>query len=129
MHLILRRTFLPTLMTASILGVSLLATRPASADDRVLQDAGIGAAAGAVTGIIRGDSIFKNAVNGAAAGAAVNAVHGSRKNRRNRNFLQDVGAGAVGGTVSGAVTNRRHPGRNAVTGAAAGAAIHFLRKK
>ncbi len=46
--------------------------------------------------------------------------------RRNRNVLQDVGVGAAAGTVSGAVTNRRNTGSNALNGAAAGAAIHLL---
>lgn len=133
MNFQLKRALLPSLLATSLFGVTFLPMGSASADDRVLQDAGIGAAAGAVTGIITGrGSVINNAVNGAAAGAAVNGANGLRKRngrqKRKRNLLQDVGVGAGAGVVSGAITNRRHTGNNAVTGAAAGAAIHILRK-
>jgi hypothetical protein len=135
MNFSLKRTFIPGLLATSLFGATLLPAQPASADDKILRDVGIGAAAGAVTGAITGDgSVLTNAVNGAAAGAAVNGANGLRGNRskrnrnRNRNVVQDIGVGAGAGVVSGAVTNRRHTGSNAITGAAAGAAIHLLTK-
>jgi hypothetical protein len=133
MNLFLKRTFLPGLMATSLFSATLLPAKPAAADDKILRDVGIGAAAGAVTGAITRDgSVLTNAVNGAAAGAAVNGANGlrgrSKKARRNRNVVQDIGVGAGAGVISGAVTNRRHTGSNAITGAAAGTAIHLLTK-
>lgn len=131
MNRILKLKLFPSLMATSLIGVTLLPFNSASADDKVLRDAGIGAAAGAVSGIItNNDSVLTNAVNGAAAGAAVNGANGIRNrgnNRdRNRNCLQDLGVGAAGGTVSGAITNRRRTASNAINGAAAGGAICLL---
>ncbi len=127
MNLNLKRALLPNLLATSLLGVTLLPAQPAAADDQILRDIGIGAAAGIVTGAITNDgSALKNGINGAAAGAAVNGANGLRKNRRNRSIVQDVGVGAAGGTVSGAITNRKNTGSNALNGAAAGAAIHLL---
>lgn len=132
MNRILKRILLPNLLATSLIGVSLVPGAPASADDKILRDVGIGAAAGAVTGIITNDnSPVTNAVNGAAAGAAVNAANGARSRRaraRGRNCLQDVAVGAAGGTVAGAITNRRRTGSNAINGAAAGGAICLLTK-
>jgi hypothetical protein len=133
MNLFLKRTFLPSLIATSLFSATLLPAKPAAADEKVLRDVGIGAAAGAVTGAITGKgSVFTHAVNGAAAGAAVNGANGIRrtsiKGRKNRNVVQDIGVGAGAGVVSGALTNRRHTGNNAITGAAAGAAIHLLTK-
>ena len=41
-------------------------------------------------------------------------------------LIHDVGVGAGGGAAAGLVTNRRHTWRNAVNGAAAGAAVHAV---
>ncbi|MER3590026.1 MAG: hypothetical protein C4322_21350, partial [Mastigocladus sp. ERB_26_1] len=72
-----------------------------------------------------------NAIKGAASGAAVNAVHGTRrqyKNRQNRNVVQDVGVGAAAGAVTGTILrgNTRHVVGDAFDGAAAGGAINVL---
>jgi hypothetical protein len=128
MNRILKRTFLPSLMAATLASTALIPAKPAAADDQILRDVGIGAATGVVSGAIRGrGSLINNAVKGAGAGAAVNAVNGTRRNRSNRNLIQDIGVGAAGGTATGAITR---PGRDtlgdAVDGAAAGAVIHIL---
>ncbi|MBW4560087.1 MAG: hypothetical protein KME32_02835 [Mojavia pulchra JT2-VF2] len=131
MNRILKRTLLPGLMAASLASVSLVPVQPAAADDQILRDIGIGAAAGVISGGVRGrGSIINNAVKGAAAGAAVNGVHSTRrqpKNRRNRNIIQDVGIGAAAGTAAGAITRGgKDTLGDAVDGAAAGAAIHVI---
>jgi hypothetical protein len=135
MQNILKRTFLPGLMAASLAGTSLIPFQSASADDRVLNNAAIGAGAGVVSGLLtRCGSVADNAVKGAAAGAAVNAANGLRSRRaraRNgRRIVQDVGVGAGAGVLAGAVTgNCRTTWKNGVNGAAAGAAVHFLDRR
>ncbi|MGF1673671.1 MAG: hypothetical protein ACFCUV_08310 [Rivularia sp. (in: cyanobacteria)] len=125
----LKRVFLPSLLATGIFGATFVPAKPAAADDKLLEDVGIGAAAGAITGIItNNDSIFTNAANGAAAGAAVNAANSGRRNR-DGDLIQDIGVGAAGGTVAGEITNRRGTLSNTINGAAAGAAIHILRNK
>ncbi len=129
MNKFIKRAFLPSLLATGIFSATLIPAQPAAADD-LLEDAAIGAAAGAVTGIItNNDSVLTNAVNGAAAGAAVNAANSGRRNKKDRNLIQDVGIGAAGGTVAGEVTNRRGTVSNTINGAAAGAAIHILKGK
>ena len=130
MNKFLKRAFLPSLLATGIFSATFIPAKPAAADEDLLKDAGIGAAAGALTGIItNNDSVLTNAVNGAAAGAAVNAANSGRRNKRNRNIIQDVGVGAAGGTVAGEITNRRGTVSNTINGAAAGAAIHILKGK
>ncbi|WP_026100542.1 hypothetical protein [Fortiea contorta] len=132
MNLSLKRTFLPSLMAASLAGVTLVPAKPAVADD-LLRDVGIGAAAGVVSGAVRGrGSVINNAVRGGAAGAAVNAVNGtrSRPNRQKRSLGQDVAVGAAASAAAGALTGRGGDTLgNAVDGAVAGAAINILTKK
>ena len=78
----LKRGFLPSLLATGILSATLIPAQPAKADD-LLEDAAIGAAAGAITGIIsNNDSVLTNAANGAAAGAAVNAANSGRRNKK-----------------------------------------------
>ena len=78
----LKRGFLPSLLATGILSATLIPAQPAKADD-FLEDAAIGAAAGAITGIIsNNDSVLTNAANGAAAGAAVNAANSGRRNKK-----------------------------------------------
>ena len=130
MNRILKRTILPGLMAASLAGGTLVPAKPASAD--MLTDIGIGAGAGVVSGAVRGrGSVLNNAIKGAAAGAAVNAVHGTRrqpKNRRVGNLGQDVGVGAAASTVTGIILNgTKDTLGDATDGAAAGAAINVLR--
>ncbi|MFW9258523.1 hypothetical protein [Nostoc sp. CALU 546] len=130
MNNILKRTLLPSLMAASLAGVTLVPAKPAAADDQVLRDAGIGAVTNVVTGAVRGNgSVLNNAVKGGVTGAAVNGANGLRntRNRRNRNVVQDVGVGAGASAVTGVITgDGKDTLGNAVDGAAVGAAIHLL---
>ncbi|QMS91029.1 hypothetical protein HUN01_26865 [Nostoc edaphicum CCNP1411] len=130
MNNILKRTLLPSLMAASLAGVTIIPAKPAAADDQVLRDAGIGAVTNVVTGAVRGNgSVLNNAVKGGVTGAAVNGANGLRntRNRRNRNVVQDVGVGAGASAVTGVITgDRKDTLGNAVDGAAVGAAIHLL---
>ncbi|MEA5564970.1 hypothetical protein [Anabaena sp. UHCC 0399] len=131
MKKILKRAFLPSLMAASLASVTLLQAQPAAADNKVVEDALIGAGASAVTGIFtRCGSVANNAIKGAVAGAAVNGANGLRSNRRNRNLGQDAVVGAGASTVAGAVIGGcRRPGNNAINGAAAGTAVHIYRNR
>src|SRR5689334_22348222 len=105
MKLTLKRTFLPSLVAASLVGVSFAPMQPAAADNRVIEDAIVGAGAGVITGAITGcRSVLGNAINGAAAGAAVNGANGLRRNPNRRNIGQDLAVGSGAGVVTGAVT-------------------------
>ncbi|MBD2593011.1 hypothetical protein BCD64_06890 [Nostoc sp. MBR 210] len=132
MQNILKRAFLPGLMAVSLTSVSLIPTQSASADDRVIHNAAIGAGASAITGALTGcGSVLNNAITGAGAGAAVNGANGLRtrraRARNGRRIVQDVGVGAVAGVATGAITGGcRTTWKNGVNGAAAGAAVHFL---
>jgi len=128
MNRILKLSLLPSLMASSLIGVILLPYKPATADDQVLKDAGIGAAAGVVSGaILHHGNILSNGVNGAASGAVVNAANGNKRaNHSSRNLVQDLGVGAATGTVSGAIIHGGNPVKDAIGGAAAGAAVHVL---
>ncbi|MEH2276604.1 MAG: hypothetical protein V7K40_17885 [Nostoc sp.] len=131
MNNILKRTLLPSLMAASLAGVTLVPAKPAAADDQVLRDVGIGAVTNVVTGAVRGHgSVLGNAAKGGVTGAAVNGANGLRSHRhnnRNRNLGQDVGVGAGASALTGAVTgDGRHTVGNAIDGAAVGGAIHLL---
>ncbi|MBN4006577.1 hypothetical protein [Nostoc sp. LPT] len=130
MNNILKRTLLPSLMAASLAGVTLVPAKPAAADDQVLRDVGIGAVTNVVTGAVRGNgSVLGNAVKGGATGAAVNGANGLRntRNRSHRNAAQDVGVGAGASALTGVITgDKRDTLGNAVDGAAVGAAIHLL---
>ncbi|MDZ8104091.1 MAG: hypothetical protein RM338_00480 [Nostoc sp. DedQUE12a] len=130
MNTILKRTLLPSLMAASLAGVTLVPAQQASADDRVLRDIGIGAATNVVTGAIRGNGDFLgNAVKGGATGAAVNGANGLRRDRNNRNAAQDIGVGAGASALTGVITgDRKDTLGNAIDGAAVGGAIHLLTK-
>lgn len=120
--------FLSGLFAASFIGATLLAAKPASADQNLLRDIGIGAATGVVTGTITNDdSALGNAANGAAAGAAVNVTRDAwGNNPGQQNLPRDAGVGAAASTVTGVITNRDNPVSNAVNGAAAGTVIHLL---
>ncbi|MEH2242564.1 hypothetical protein [Nostoc sp.] len=130
MNNILKRTLLPSLMAASLAGVTLVPAKPAAADDQVLRDVGIGAVTNVVTGSVRGHgSVLGNAAKGGLTGAAVNGANGLRSHhhRRNRNLGQDIGVGAGASALTGAVTgDGRHTVGNAIDGAAVGGAIHLL---
>ncbi|GAB1538211.1 hypothetical protein NUACC21_08690 [Scytonema sp. NUACC21] len=131
MNRILKRTLLPNLMAASLVGVSLVPSQPALADKNVARDAAIGAGVGVVSGAIRGrGSVINNAIKGGAAGAAVNGANGLRRNSKNRNLGQDIGVGAAAGTATGAILR---PGKDtlgdAIDGAAAGAVINIYNNR
>jgi hypothetical protein len=130
MNIILKRTLLPSLMAASLAGVTLVPAEQAAADDRVLRDIGIGAATNVVPGAIRGNGDFLgNAVKGGATGAAVNGANGLRRDRNNRNAAQDIGVGAGASALTGVITgDRKDTLGNAIDGAAVGGAIHLLTK-
>ncbi|MFN6514028.1 MAG: hypothetical protein RMY29_005950 [Nostoc sp. CreGUA01] len=128
MNTILKRTLLPSLMAASLAGVTLVPAKPAAADDQVLRDIGIGAATNVVTGAVRGNGDFLgNAVKGGATGAAVNGANGLRRDRSNRSAAQDVGVGAGASALTGVITgDRKDTLGNAIDGAAVGGAIHLF---
>lgn len=132
MNKILKRALLPSLMAASLAGVTLVPAKPAAADDQVLRDAGIGAVTNVVTGAVRGRrNVLRNAVRGGVTGAAVNGANGLRntRNRRHRNAAQDVGVGAGASALTGVITgDSKDTLGNAVDGAAVGGAIHLLTK-
>ena len=125
-----KKFFLPSIVAINLIAVSLIPNKPAVADGKLLEDIGIGAAAGVVGGAItNNDDVLTNAVNGAAAGAVVNGANRNKAdNCENRNLAQDIGVGAAGSTAAGAVTNRDDTVSNAVNGAAAGLAINILQK-
>ncbi|ARV62817.1 hypothetical protein BZZ01_02865 [Nostocales cyanobacterium HT-58-2] len=129
----LKRALMPSLLAASLAGVSLVPAQPASADSKVLEDAGIGAGVGAASSILRGRNIIKGAIKGGAAGAAVNGANGARSTRRernNRNIIQDAGVGAAAGAVTDGITNSgRDTLGSAAEGAATGVIINSIRKK
>ncbi|MEH2062771.1 MAG: hypothetical protein V7K50_10880 [Nostoc sp.] len=134
MNNILKRTLLPSLMAASLAGVTLVPAKPAAADDQILRDVGIGAVTNVVTGAVRGNGsgVLTNAVRGGVTGAAVNGANGLRNhhNRRHRNLGQDIGVGAGASALTGIITgHRRDTLGNAVDGAAVGGAIHVLTNK
>jgi hypothetical protein len=126
MNRILKHTLLPTLVATSLVGVNLVCAKPASANDNWIRDIGIGAATGVVTGAVTHDgSTISNVLNGAGAGAAVHAASDGN-HHSGGDLLRDVGVGAAAGTVSGAITNHRHPINNVINGAATGAIINVL---
>ncbi|MEH2460828.1 hypothetical protein [Nostoc sp.] len=130
MNNILKRTLLPSLMAASLAGVTLVPAKPAAADDQVLRDAGIGAVTNVVTGAVRGHgNVLKNGVRGAVTGAVVNGANGLRKHPHHRSAVQDVGVGAGASALTGVITgDRKDTLGNAVDGAAVGGVIHLLTK-
>jgi hypothetical protein len=117
------------LITANLTGIGLVTAGSAQADNHILRDIGIGGATGVVSGAIRGNgSVVHHAIKGAAAGAAVNAANGLR-NKRKRSLVQDVGVGAGASVITGRFLHGGgHTLGDAVDGAAAGGAIHFLTK-
>lgn len=127
MNQTLKRALAPGLMATSLVGATLLPMKPASADQNIWRDIGIGAATGVVSSVITHHKVVPNIVNGAAAGAAVNQSRDllTRKGQR-PDFLKDVAVGAGTGAAVGAVTNRRHAVRNTANGAAVGAVINVL---
>ncbi|OYD93802.1 hypothetical protein CDG76_17670 [Nostoc sp. 'Peltigera membranacea cyanobiont' 210A] len=135
MQNMLKRAFLPGLMAATLAGTGLIPVQPASADDRVINNAAIGAGAGVLSGVVTNcGSVLDNAFKGAAAGAAVNAANGARRTRaRRRNGrlpVQDIGVGAGAGVLAGAISGGcGTTWKNGVNGAAAGAAVHLLDKR
>jgi hypothetical protein len=130
MNQTLKRAFMPGVMAAGLVSATLLPVKPASADQNVWRDIGIGAATGVVSSVVTKHKVVPNIINGAAAGAAVNQSRDltTRKGQR-PDLLRDAAVGAAAGTVTGQATNRRHTVRNAANGAAVGAVINVLTPK
>ncbi len=126
MNRTLKLIVLPSIIAINLVGVSLIPNKPAAANDELLRDIGVGAATGAVGGVITGDDVLEDAVKGAAAGATVHEVNRRRARFcRSRRLERDVVAGAGGSTVAGVITNRRRDTvGDAVKGAAVGAVIN-----
>ncbi len=127
MNQTLKRALAPGLMATSLVGATFLPMKPASADQNVWRDIGIGAATGVVSSVITGHKVIPNIVNGAAAGAAVNQSRDLLTPKGQRpDLLKDAAVGAGASAAVGAVTNRRHAIRNTANGAAVGAVINVL---
>jgi hypothetical protein len=128
MNLNIKRALMPGLAATSLAGATLLPIAPASADQNVWRDVGIGAAVGAASSIITGHKPIPNIVNGAAAGAAVNQSRDLLTPKGKRpNVLGDAAVGAAASTGVGHVTGKgRHTVRNAANGAAVGTVINIL---
>ncbi len=131
MNLTLKRAFMPGVVATSLVGATLLPVKPASADQNVWRDIGIGAATGVVSSVVTKHNVVHNVVNGAAAGAAVNQSRDLLTQKGKRpNVLGDAAVGAAASTVTGQVTGgRRHTLRNAANGAAVGTVINILTPK
>ncbi|MEM9266111.1 MAG: hypothetical protein AAGA46_11355 [Cyanobacteria bacterium P01_F01_bin.13] len=98
---------------------SVLAT-PSSA--QLLENIGIGAGAGIITGTVVGDGAgLDDVINGGAAGAAVEVIGGE-----NSSVAEDAAIGAAAGAVVGTITNDDSFIENAIQGGAAGALINIL---
>ncbi len=127
MNLMLKRVLMPGVLATSFAGATLLPMKPASADQNIWRDIGIGAATGVASSIITHHKVVPNIINGAAAGAAVNQSRDLLTPKGKRpDFLKDAAVGAGASAAVGAVTNRHHAVRNAANGAAVGAVINIL---
>ena len=105
-------------LTTGTLGSVLAA--PSSA--QLLENIGIGAGAGIITGTVIGDDAgLDDVINGGAAGAAVEAIGGE-----NSSVAEDAAIGAAAGAVVGTITNDDSFLENAIQGGAAGALINIL---
>jgi len=123
----LKRAFVTGFISTGLVGETLLPMKPAAADKHMVRDLGIGAATGAVTGVVTGHSPLAGAANGAAAGAAVsgaNSAFGTHPGHRDLPRAAAVVAAA--GLGAGFITGRHRPLKNAINGAAAGAAIKLI---
>ncbi len=113
-----------TLITAGITTSMLSFTLATPASAQLLEDIGIGAAAGSATGVVIGDDTgFDDAINGAAAGAAVSVL-----GRDDSSLVRDIAVGAIAGGLAGTLTNDDSFLENAAQGAAAGAAVSTFGK-
>lgn len=130
MNRTLKRIILPSVIAINFVSVSLLTSKPAAADNDILESIGVGAGVGAAAGVVTGDNVLEDAVKGAAAGATVHEVNRRRANNcQSRKLERDVIAGAGGSTVAGLLTNRRRDIiGDAAKGALAGAVIHGTNK-
>jgi hypothetical protein len=127
MNKVLTNAVMSSLVAAGLVGGTLLPSKPASADDHLKRNVGIGAATGVVTGIITGHPLG-GAINGAAAGAAVsgaNRAFGSHPGHRD--LPRDAAVGAAAGLATGVVTGPHRPHKNVIDGAAAGAVVNLLK--
>jgi hypothetical protein len=90
--------------------------------------AGVGTAAGAVTGLISRRGVVRGALIGAGSGAGVGLIRTSRTLRRHP-IVKDVATGTVVGLGLGLAGGRRHgdAGKATAVGAAVGLAAGVLR--
>lgn len=127
MTLTLKRALMPGVVATSLVSATLLPMKPASADQNIWRDIGIGAATGVASSVIMHHKVVPNIINGAAAGAAVNQSRDLLTKKGQRpDLLKDAAVGAGTSAAVGAVTNRRHAIRNTANGAAVGAVINIL---
>lgn len=82
--------------------------------------AGVGTAAGAVTGLISKRGVVRGAAIGAGAGAGAGLIRSSTIMKRHP-IMKDVATGTVAGLGFGAAASRR--GSTALKGAGVGAAV------
>ncbi|WP_215610305.1 hypothetical protein [Leptothoe spongobia] len=93
---------------------------PSSA--QLLENIGIGAGAGIITGTVVGDDAgLDDVINGGAAGAAVEIVGGD-----DSSLAEDAAIGAAASAAVGTITNDDSLIENAIQGGAAGALINIL---
>jgi hypothetical protein len=127
MTLTLKRVLLPGVVATSLVSATFLPMKPASADQNVWRDAGIGAAVGGVSSAITGHKPIPNIINGAVSGVAVNQARDLHTPKGKRpGIVQDAAVGAAAGAATSAVINRRHIIRGTANGAATGAVINIL---
>lgn len=86
--------------------------------------AGVGAAAGGVTGLISHRGIMHGALVGAGSGAGVGAIHASKTMKRHP-YMRDAAEGAVGGLGLGLAASRSHGKAAAATGIGAAAGLGY----
>jgi hypothetical protein len=128
MQKLIKRAFVPALMTTAFLGAVLLPASPATARPNWARDIAVGAGTSVVTGAVGNTgSTVGNAATGAATGAAVSATHRTNalgSNRSAVSVVRDAGIGAATSVVTGKIIGNGSAGSNAIKGAAAGTLVN-----
>ena len=113
---------LTTIFITGLTTVTLCSVLAGPSSAQLLENIGIGAGAGIITGTIVGDDAgLDDVINGGAAGAAVEVI-----GRENSSVAEDAAIGAAAGAVVGTITNDDSFIENAIQGGAAGALINIL---
>ncbi|MEM6253716.1 MAG: hypothetical protein AAF821_12420 [Cyanobacteria bacterium P01_D01_bin.156] len=113
---------LTTLLMTGLTSVTLGSVLAAPGSAQLLENIGIGAGAGIITGTVVGDDAgLDDVINGGAAGAAVEVIGGETSS-----VAEDAAIGAATGAVVGTITNDDSFLENAIQGGAAGALINIL---